>query len=278
MQDDLDPWRWLEGGRWISLGTHHKLGKGVATVSFVVHLQKSQGLILDLRPAIALNELKLHFTLLICKDQALHGCAGVVLCGSCNFCGPHAALLIEVLGHEQVNVLVTETNLDHLLQAAIEPHEAATVSTDIAIHLKLELIEATIALLVDLLFKIDAIRPVHLVQHLLHRGTALLWIHWVVQVGGAFATTSVDALNQTLLVNLHSGDGTHEVCDDFLFHFRISEVRLEVLTSQNLERRCWCTDLLTDLLETDLLEIVGGFWLSAWPDQAHLGYSHRCLR
>mmetsp|Transcript_26336 Transcript_26336/g.47765 ORF Transcript_26336/g.47765 Transcript_26336/m.47765 type:complete len:212 (-) Transcript_26336:730-1365(-) len=211
MQDDLDPWRWLEGGRWISLGTHHKLGKGVATVSFVVHLQKSQGLILDLRPAIALNELKLHFTLLICKDQALHGCAGVVLCGSCNFCGPHAALLIEVLGHEQVNVLVTKTNLHNLLQARVEPHKSATISADITVHLKLQLIETTISLLVHLLLEIDSIRTAHLIQHLFHRCPDLDWIHRVVQVSSALATTSVNTLDQTLLINLHAGNFLHEV-------------------------------------------------------------------
>ena len=56
-----------------------------------------------------------------------------------NLLSPYTRLLVEFSRHETGHLLVTQSNLDHLLQARVEPDEAPAMRTGFSVHLKLEL-------------------------------------------------------------------------------------------------------------------------------------------
>ena len=155
----------------------------------------------------------------------------------------------------------------HLLQAAVEPHEAAAVRDVRAVHLDLDLVEATVALHVDLLLEVYAVRAVHLVQHLVdgclhHRRVAR-----VVQVRGALTAAAVDTFDEARLIRLHGQDGGRVLRDHLLAGSRVGEVSRGPLLGQHAERRRRRADVLADLLEPDLLELAGGDRFRAGPHQ-----------
>ena len=137
----------------------------------------------------------------------------------------------------------------HLLEAGVEPDEAATSRAALSIHLKLELIEASVALLVYLLLEVDPVRTVHLVQDFLHARYDLLLIRGVREVGRALAAAAVDALNEPRLGYAHLQNLLREVGNDFLLYRGVFEVRVEILLCDHQERRRGSTYLLTDPFE-----------------------------
>mmetsp|Transcript_120422 Transcript_120422/g.351752 ORF Transcript_120422/g.351752 Transcript_120422/m.351752 type:complete len:231 (-) Transcript_120422:248-940(-) len=68
VQHDLDALGGLEAGGRVALRAHHELGEGVAAVAGGVLLKQRQRLVLDLRPAVALDELNLKLALLVLED------------------------------------------------------------------------------------------------------------------------------------------------------------------------------------------------------------------
>mmetsp|Transcript_19638 Transcript_19638/g.53407 ORF Transcript_19638/g.53407 Transcript_19638/m.53407 type:complete len:431 (+) Transcript_19638:1335-2627(+) len=277
VQDDLNALGWLEGRRRVALSAHHKLREGVAAVAFGVLLKQCQRFILHLRPAVALDELHLELALLVLEDECLHGGAGVVVCLLGNLGRPDPGLLVQVRWHEQRDLVVTQADLDHLLQARVKPHEAATLRHGEAVNLQLELVEATVALGVHLLLKVDAISTVHFVQDLLDGCPHLCRVRGIIQVRSPLATAAVDAFDQTLFVGVHGCDGLHEVLHACLLCLCVIEINLQILLGEDDEGRRGGTHVLADSLEAYLLELLACNRLGAGPDEAQRIHGTRCL-
>ena len=100
--------------------------------------------------SIALNERHLAYTILVSGDKGLHSGTGVAARNPGNICCPQPGLLIQSSWHELCDVLVTKANLNHLLEARVEPHKPSTSGAIYTIHLQLQLEETAISFLVHL--------------------------------------------------------------------------------------------------------------------------------
>mmetsp|Transcript_25350 Transcript_25350/g.55352 ORF Transcript_25350/g.55352 Transcript_25350/m.55352 type:complete len:452 (+) Transcript_25350:1536-2891(+) len=268
MQHHIGVCGWLELGGRISLGTHHELSKGVATMSLVVALQQGKGFVLHLWTSVALDESALKLSRLILEDQGLHRSPCVVLAHFGNVPSPLSRLLIEICWHEHGDLIVVEANLHNLLQGRVEPHETTTFCNSFTIHLQLNLVEASITFCVYPLLEVDAIRPIHLGDHLLHCAAHLWLLVWVGQVGCALATTTVDGLDQALLVEIHFQDLVDKLLDTSLLGIGVREVHLgRILLRQHGEGRRGRTNGFADTFEANLLQSLRCLGLRPRPHQ-----------
>mmetsp|Transcript_113030 Transcript_113030/g.359076 ORF Transcript_113030/g.359076 Transcript_113030/m.359076 type:complete len:283 (-) Transcript_113030:528-1376(-) len=268
MQHHLRICRRLEGWRRHAARSHHEFRESVAAVTLGILLQKRERLVLHLRAAVALDELELELALLVLEHQTLHGGSCVVAAHLGDGHRPLARLLVQLRRHEHGNEVVCQPDLDHLLEARIKPDEAAALCTNLTIDLQLKLVETSVALRVHLLLEINAIRAVHLHQDLLDRGPSLHWVTGVIQVSSALATSTMDALEQALLVGVHVGDGLHEASDALLLRDGILQIDSRVLLREHNEGRSRSTHLRADALKANLLQGLAGHRLRARPDQA----------